>query len=70
MDIFYGVEIILFLGLCIWFSRKVKKQAQERLIFYFLLFFCRNFYQLCVIGSFKKYHFIRNYMEYVMVVCN
>ena len=35
MDIFYGVEIIVFLGLCIWFSRKVKKQAQESLIFYF-----------------------------------
>ncbi len=75
MDIFYGVEIIVFLGLCIWFSRKVKKQAQESLIFYFLfdfLFFvvlCRNFYQLCVIGSFKKYHFVRNYMEYVMGVC-
>lgn len=43
MDIFYGVEIILFLGLCIWFSRKVKKQAQERLIFYFLLFFAGIF---------------------------
>lgn len=43
MDIFYGVEIIVFLGLCIWFSRKVKKQAQERLIFYFLLFFAGIF---------------------------
>ena len=43
MDIFYGVEIIVFLGLCIWFSRKVKKQAQESLIFYFLLFFAGIF---------------------------
>lgn len=70
MDIFYGVEIILFLGLCIWFSRKVKKTGTGAFDFLFFVVFCRNFYQLCVIGSFKKYHFIRNYMEYVMVVCN
>lgn len=29
MDIFYGVEIIVFLGLCIWFSRKVKKRHRR-----------------------------------------
>lgn len=38
MGVFYGVEILVFLGLCIWFIQNVKKQAQERLIFYFLLF--------------------------------
>ena len=35
------------LGLCIWFSRKVKKQAQESLIFYFLLFFAGILSAMC-----------------------
>ena len=49
MGIFYGVEIIVFLGLCIWFAQKVKKQAQERLVFYFLLFFTGVFIS-CVLS--------------------
>ena len=46
-----------------------KKTGTGEFDFLFFVVLCRNFYQLCVIGSFKKYHFVRNYMEYVMGVC-
>lgn len=54
MDIFYGIEILVSLGLCIWFGGKIKKQVEDRYVFYFLLFLAGAFFSWALSMNLKN----------------